>query len=61
VTHPGPSPGSSATRDDDTTNVVATYTVNLSTELLNGAWQLRVQDTAAGDVGTLNGWSITFQ
>ena len=39
---------------------IATYTVNLSTEALNGAWKLRVQDVAAGDVGTLNSWSITF-
>lgn len=41
-------------------NVVATYTVNLSTKSFNGAWKLRVQDVAAGDVGTLNNWSITF-
>ena len=45
---------------DSADNVIATYTVNLSTELLNGAWKLRVQDTAAADVGTLNNWSITF-
>ncbi|WP_233263148.1 M4 family metallopeptidase [Cognatiluteimonas profundi] len=45
---------------DSADNVVATYTVNLSTEALNGAWKLRVQDVAAGDVGTLNSWSITF-
>ena len=45
---------------DSADNVVATYTVNLSTEALNGAWKLRVQDVAAGDTGTLNSWSITF-
>ena len=45
---------------DSADNVVATYTVNLSTEALNGAWKLQVQDVAAGDVGTLNSWSITF-
>ena len=49
-----------ASGSDSADNVVATYTVNLSTEALNGAWKLRVQDTAAGDVGTLNSWSITF-
>jgi Zn-dependent metalloprotease len=49
-----------ASGSDSADNVVATYTVNLSTELLNGAWKLRVQDTAAGDVGTLNSWSVTF-
>ncbi|MEO8673658.1 MAG: proprotein convertase P-domain-containing protein, partial [Tahibacter sp.] len=45
---------------DSADNVIATYTVNLSTEALNGAWKLRVQDVAAGDVGTLNNWSIQF-
>ena len=45
---------------DSADNVVATYTANLSTEALNGAWKLRVQDVAAGDVGTLNSWSVTF-
>jgi xanthomonalisin len=45
---------------DSADNVIATYTKNLSTETLNGAWKLRVQDVAAGDTGTLNNWSITF-
>ena len=45
---------------DSAANVVATYTVDLSTELLNGAWKLRVQDVAAGDTGTLNSWNINF-
>ena len=27
---------------------------------VSGAWSLRVEDLAGGDVGTLNGWSITF-
>ena len=49
-----------ASGSDSADNVIATYTVNLSTELLNGAWKLRVQDTAAGDTGKLNSWSITF-
>jgi subtilisin-like proprotein convertase family protein len=45
---------------DSADNVVATYTVNLSTEALNGAWKLRIQDTASGDTGTLNNWSLQF-
>jgi leucyl aminopeptidase len=45
---------------DNAPNVVATYTVNLSSELLNGTWKLRVVDTVAGNAGTLNTWSITF-
>ena len=41
-------------------NLVGTYTINLSTEALNGTWRLRVNDNAAGDVGYINSWSITF-
>jgi PKD repeat protein len=43
-----------------TDNIVTTFTVNLSTEVLNGTWNLRVNDNATGDTGTLNSWSITF-
>ncbi|WP_343225858.1 M4 family metallopeptidase [Noviluteimonas lactosilytica] len=43
-----------------TDNIIQTYTVNLSTELLNGTWKLRVNDNAAGDTGTLRRWSVTF-
>ncbi len=45
---------------DSADNVIATYTVNLSSEALNGAWKLRVQDVAPGDTGKLNSWSVTF-
>ncbi|MCB1553618.1 MAG: S8 family serine peptidase [Xanthomonadales bacterium] len=41
-------------------NIVTTYTVNLSTEALNGSWRLRARDRAASDVGYINSWSITF-
>ena len=41
-------------------NLVATYTGNLSTESLNGTWRLRVNDNAAGDIGYINSWSVTF-
>jgi PKD repeat protein len=41
-------------------NIIQTYSVNLSTEALNGTWNLRVNDNAGGDTGTLNSWSITF-
>lgn len=41
-------------------NIVKTYTVNLSSEALNGAWALRVNDSAFGDTGYINSWSITF-
>jgi serine protease len=41
-------------------NVVKTVTLNLSSELLNGTWKLRVNDNAAGDTGYINQWSVTF-
>jgi bacterial leucyl aminopeptidase len=43
-----------------TDNIVKSYTVNLTTEPLNGTWNLRVNDNAGGDVGYINSWSITF-
>lgn len=45
---------------DSADNVNTTYTVNASSEAANGTWKLRVQDTAAQDTGTLNGWKLTF-
>ena len=41
-------------------NIVQTYTVNLSSEALNGTWNLRVNDNATADTGYINSWSITF-
>ena len=41
-------------------NIVGTYTVNLSSEALNGTWKLRVNDNAGGDTGYINSWSVTF-
>ncbi|TXH77260.1 MAG: PKD domain-containing protein [Lysobacteraceae bacterium] len=43
-----------------TDNINRTYTVNLSSEVLNGTWNLRVADQASGDVGRIDSWSITF-
>jgi subtilisin-like proprotein convertase family protein len=34
--------------------------VNLSSEALNGTWNLRVRDAANADVGRIDSWSITF-
>ncbi|RFP59852.1 pre-peptidase C-terminal domain-containing protein [Cognatiluteimonas weifangensis] len=45
---------------DSADNVVATYTVNLSTEALNGTWKLRVKDVYSGDTGYIDSWSVTF-
>ncbi len=41
-----------------TDNIDATYTVNVSSEVANGAWRLRVKDAAAADTGYLNGWAL---
>jgi vibriolysin len=41
-------------------DIKTTYSVNLSSEALNGTWTLRVNDNYRGDTGRLNGWSITF-
>ena len=49
-----------ADRRDTAANVIATYTVNLSSEALNGNWRLRVSDNNRSNTGTLNQWSITF-
>jgi leucyl aminopeptidase len=41
-------------------NINQTYTVNLSSEPLNGAWKLRVNDNANQDTGRIDTWSLTF-
>ncbi|MBL8264533.1 MAG: S8 family serine peptidase [Xanthomonadaceae bacterium] len=41
-------------------NINQTYTVNLSSEPLNGSWKLRVNDNYANDTGYINSWSVTF-
>ncbi|MGQ0800667.1 MAG: proprotein convertase P-domain-containing protein [Pseudomarimonas sp.] len=43
-----------------TDNVIGTFTVNLSSEVANGTWKLRVNDNAGGDVGKIDSWSMTF-
>jgi serine protease len=43
-----------------TDNIIRSYTVNLSSEPLNGTWRLRVNDNASQDTGFINSWSITF-
>ncbi|MFD7612083.1 M28 family metallopeptidase [Streptomyces sp. NPDC059828] len=45
---------------DSADDVVATYTVNASSETANGTWQLKVQDVARYDTGYINSWKLTF-
>ncbi|MEV6394279.1 M28 family metallopeptidase [Streptomyces sp. NPDC051907] len=46
--------------NDSADNVIATYTVNASSEAANGDWKLRVQDVAAQDTGYIDSWKLTF-
>ena len=39
-------------------NINQVYTVNLSSELANGTWLLRVNDNGAGDVGKIDTWTL---
>ncbi len=41
-------------------NIITQFTVNLSTEALNGTWKLRVNDNARGDVGRIDSWGLVF-
>lgn len=45
---------------DSADNVLATYTVDASTEVANGTWKLQVRDVASGDTGYIDSWSLTF-
>jgi subtilisin family serine protease len=49
-----------ASNNDSADNVVATYTVNASSEVANGTWKLQVQDVARQDTGYINSWKLTF-
>jgi secreted trypsin-like serine protease len=41
-------------------NIDTIYTVNLSSEVRNGTWKLRVQDAASLDTGYINTWTLTL-
>ncbi|WP_436494798.1 proprotein convertase P-domain-containing protein [Actinokineospora sp. HUAS TT18] len=41
-------------------NINQTYTVNVSTEVANGAWKLRVQDAASADTGRIDTWTLSL-
>lgn len=48
------------TGSDSADNVLATYTVDASSEVANGTWQLRVRDVYAADTGYIDSWRLTF-
>jgi len=41
-------------------NINQTYTVNLSSEVRNGIWTLRVRDAAAIDIGRIDSWTLNL-
>jgi hypothetical protein len=43
-----------------TDNINKTVTFDLSSEAMNGTWNLRVNDNATQDTGKIDSWSITF-
>jgi hypothetical protein len=45
---------------DSADNVLATYTVNASSEVANGNWRLQVRDTYSSDTGYIDLWRVTF-
>ncbi|OEJ41986.1 protease [Streptomyces agglomeratus] len=45
---------------DSADNVIASYTVDASSEVANGTWKLQVRDVASGDTGYIDSWSLTF-
>jgi hypothetical protein len=48
------------TSNDSADNVIETYTVNASSEVANGTWQLRVRDLFSADTGLIDSWRLTF-
>ncbi|GAA4432816.1 M28 family peptidase [Actinokineospora soli] len=45
---------------DSADNVIASYTVDASSETANGTWKLRVRDVASQDVGRIDSWALQF-
>jgi carboxypeptidase T len=50
----------STSTSDSADNVIATYTVNASSEVANGTWQLRVRDLYGADTGYIDSWRLAF-
>ncbi|GAB1515649.1 hypothetical protein JCM33774_76920 [Actinophytocola sp. KF-1] len=49
-----------STSSDSGDNVLATYTVNASSEVANGTWRLQVRDLYSADTGYIDLWRLTF-
>ena len=42
------------------TNIIKTVTINASSEVANGVWKLRANDSIGGDTGYIDSWSMQF-
>jgi subtilisin family serine protease len=49
----------SASKRDNGHNVDVLYRVNMSSKNKNGTWKLRVKDTAKGNTGYIDSWTLT--
>jgi len=45
---------------DSGDNIHTTFVVNLSAELANGSWRLRVTDCRTGNTGQIDGWALNL-
>jgi secreted trypsin-like serine protease len=52
--------GSVYTLHNRSSTPIGSYSVNLSSEALNGSWRLRVSDNRTGITGQITRWSIRF-
>jgi carboxypeptidase T len=50
----------STSTSDSADNVIATYTVNASSEVANGTWRLQVRDYYSADTGYIDSWRLAF-
>ncbi len=48
------------TSNDSADNLLSTYSVDASSEVANGTWQLRVRDLVSADTGYIDSWKVTF-
>jgi len=50
----------STSTSDSADNVIATYSVNASSEVANGTWRLQVRDYYSADTGYIDSWRLAF-
>jgi carboxypeptidase T len=50
----------STSTSDSADNVIATYTVNASSEVGNGTWRLQARDYYSADTGYIDSWRLAF-